>query len=103
MLTRSYNGHVNPVGWLTLSLLQWAFPGSHTALAVSLCSLGGSHSYRRGRLALNSQTRWQGPYADADRWAECLRFETSVWFAASIYALPYQLFLVACLFAFVRA
>ena len=104
MLTRSYNGHVNPVGWLSLWLLQWAFPGSHTALAVFSLFTWGITLAIAGALGFELTDKVAGAILlMLIAGLSAFGFETSVWFAASIYALPYQLFLVACLFAFVRA
>ncbi len=104
LVTQSYNGHVNPVGWLFLWLLQWAFPGSHAALAIfSLCVWGLT-------LVLAA---WVG-FELTDRWIgaallaliaglSLFGLEASVWWAAAMYAVPYQFFLVACLLGFVKA
>ena len=94
-LTRSYGGHVNPIGLFNQWILQALFPGSHTALAVFTLVLWAATLVLAAMLALLLTDRWQGSVIIvAIAGLSLFGFENSTWWAAAVYAGPYQLFLV---------
>ena len=103
-LTRSYGGHVNPIGLLNQWVLQHLFPGSHLALALFSAVLWGLTQVFAAMLMRR--------ITDSDAVTasflllvglSLFGFESSTWWAASIYAAPYQLFLVVGTYLLLRA
>lgn len=102
-LTRSYGGHVNPIGLLNQWVLQALFPGSHTALALFTMALWAATLIAAAMLAMLLTSRWQGPAVLlALVGLSLLGFENTTWWAAAIYAGPYQLFAVGGMYCIAR-
>lgn len=102
-LSRSYGGHVNPIGLLNQWILQALFPGSHTALALFTVLLWAATLVVAASLAWRLTLRWQGPVLLVSVLGVSLfAFENTTWWAAAIYAGPYQLFLVCGAYAISR-
>lgn len=102
-LTQSYGGHVNPIGLFNQWVLQAVFPGSHTALAVLTLLLWTVTLGTAGAVSLRLTGR---PVAAVIMvllaGLSLFSFENTTWWAAAIYAGPYQLFLVAGVYAVLR-
>jgi len=103
-LLRSYGGHVNPVGLLIQWVAQRIAPGSYVVLAVSSLVMFAT------ALTLFAAILWrltQRPFAVvlgiALAGVSLFGFEVTVWWAGAIYAGPYQVFLLACLLAAIKA
>jgi hypothetical protein len=98
-LTRPYGGHVNPVGLAVQWLLQSVLPGSYIALTIfAVCCFVVS-------LILLGAVLWQITRRAAGvvlgvlvAGMSLFTFEVTVWWAGAIYAGPYQVFLLACLY-----
>ncbi|MEZ5119279.1 MAG: hypothetical protein R2686_05150 [Candidatus Nanopelagicales bacterium] len=103
-LTQSYGGHVNPVGLLNQWVLQEFFPGSHTALALFTLLLWAATLILASLTAMELTDRWQAAVVMAlIAGLSLFAFENTTWWAAAIYAGPYQLFLTAGLYCVVRS
>ena len=102
-LTRSYGGHVNPIGMFNQWVLQALFPGSHTALAVFTLILWAATLVIAACVAVLLTHRWQAAaLLVAVVGVSLVGFENTTWWAAALYAGPYQLFLVGGLYCIVR-
>lgn len=102
-LFKSYGGHLNPVGLAIQWILQSAFPGSHLALVAFVMVLWIATLALAAATMLVLTERWQAAVvAIAVLGLGMLGFENTVWWAAAIYAAPYQFFLAASLFTLVR-
>lgn len=103
-LLQSYGGHVNPIGLLNQWWLQMLFPGSHSALA---CFSAGLWFVTLTLAALTAHLltdRWQAAAVVVVILGMTLfTFEVTVWWAAAIYAGPYQIFLACAMYCLVRA
>lgn len=103
-LSQSYGGHVNPVGLAAQWVLQAVFPGSHTALALFVMTLTTLTLWIAGKTLLLITDRWQaGVLAVMILGLSLFTFENTVWWAAALYAAPYQFFLALGLYFLVRA
>lgn len=103
-LTRSYGGHLNPVGLTAQWVLQALFPGSHLALVLLVSVLSAGTMWLAGRTMVLLTGRWQaGVMAVVLLGVGLFTFENTTWWAGAIYAAPYQLFLAAALYFLVRA
>lgn len=103
-VSQSYNGHVNPVGWMLAWVTQRAAPGSFLAVCVVMAVMWLVILLCLGWLVLNLTGR--AALASIVVLAVSLsafQIEVSVWWSAAIYALPYQMFAMLSLVAFVRA
>lgn len=103
-LLRSYGGHVNPVGLAVQWVMQVVFPGSYLALAL--------YSLTMFALALGifaaivwevTGSRGASILAVALAGVSLFGFEVTVWWAASIYAAAFQVFLLLTVYAAIRA
>lgn len=99
-LLQSYGGHVNPIGLFLQWVLQAWFPGSRAALAIVplilylislllFAAIGLRLTASRGAVAIGVI------YAGLVLFG----FEVTVWWAANIYAGPYQVFFLSGLLA----
>lgn len=103
-LLHSYGGHVNPIGLAAQWVLQAAFPGSHLALVAFVMVLWAMTLALAAATVVVLTQRWQaGLIMVTVLGLGLLGFENSVWWAAAIYAAPYQFFLALGLFAMVRS
>lgn len=103
-LWRSYGGHVNPVGLALQWVLQHAFPGSRLALAItSLVLFAASLSLFAAILWTVFRRTLAVVVGVILAGLSLFGFEVSVWWAAALYAQPYQVLLLAALYCSLRA
>jgi hypothetical protein len=102
-LLLSYGGHVNPVGLLVQWVAQRVAPGSYMVLAVSsLVMFAIALSLFASILWRLTRQKWAVAVGVVLAGVSLFGFEVTVWWAGAIYAGPYQLFLMACLYAAIR-
>ena len=103
-LLRSYGGHVNPIGLAVQWVLQAVFPGSHIALAVySLAMFAVALGIFAAIVWQVTRSRTASVFAIAVAGVSLFGFEVTAWWAASIYAAAYQVFLLLTVYAGIRA
>lgn len=103
-LFRSYYGHVQPFGHLAQWLLQWAFPGSFTALMVWTLLMQLATFALLWRIVLRlTGSELAAFLAFLVPAFSMFGFETGVWWCEITETVPYGLFMMIAIWALIHA